>query len=84
MDDDPFNSSDLEFEAPVNPYANAGVKSMQAIIDMSVKDRISSKKTVKTLRMVAANPKTDYIIALWYNRFTHFQTHTLKQRLDTS
>jgi hypothetical protein len=80
MDDDTFNSSDLEFEVPANPYANAGVKSMQAIIDMSVEDRISSKKTIKTLRLVAANPKTDYINALWYNRFMQFQTHTLKQR----
>jgi hypothetical protein len=80
MDDDPFYSSDLEFEAPVKPYANAGDQSLQAIIDMSVQDRISSKKAVKTLRLVAANPKTDCMNALWYNRFKWFRTQTLKQR----
>lgn len=72
MVDDDFNSSDLEFEAPANPYSRAVADIIDAIIISAAGDRISSKKTSKTLTLHESSPKTEYLTALWYNRFTAF------------
>jgi len=79
-DGDDFNSSDLEFEARPDPYANAGMRSIQAIIDHAAEDRIESKKFSKTLTHAQGSPKTEYMTALWMNRFMAFRLHTLKKR----
>lgn len=57
--DDEFNSSDLEFDEPANPYAWAGAASIEAIIESAVEDRITSKKTSKTLALNEGSPKTE-------------------------
>jgi hypothetical protein len=57
MADDDFNSSDLEFEAPAKPCSWAGAESINAIITSAAGDRISSKKTSKTLISHESSPK---------------------------
>jgi hypothetical protein len=80
MAEEDFNSSDLEFEAPSNPFFSAGLASVQAIIDNAAEDRIRSKKVTKTLGLSEASPKTEYLTALWHNRFVTFRSHSLRKR----
>jgi hypothetical protein len=80
MDDDDFNSSDLEFESHPNPFFSAGASSIQAIIDQATEDRIQSKRATKMLAFAEASPKTEYLTALWSNRFLAFVKYTLKKR----
>jgi hypothetical protein len=81
MADEEFNSSDIEFdEAPQHPYANAGMKSIDAIIESGFSDRISSKKATKSLIFTELSPKTEYTTAVWNNRFVAFREHSLQQR----
>lgn len=80
LDRDDFNSSDIEFEERPNPFHDAGMKSVQAIINHALEDRIQSKKLSKTLTHAEGSPKTEYLSALWMNRFTAFRQHTLKKR----
>jgi hypothetical protein len=79
-DADDFNSSDMEFEARPNPFFAAGMSSIQAIMDHALEDRIQSKKMSKTLTYAEGSPKTEYITALWMNRFMAFRLYTLKKR----
>jgi hypothetical protein len=58
MADEEFNSSDIEFEAPQHPYANAGMKSIDAIIESGFSDRISLKKATKSLTFTELLLKT--------------------------
>ncbi|KAL2075417.1 hypothetical protein VTL71DRAFT_360 [Oculimacula yallundae] len=78
--DDELNSSDMEFEERPNPFFAAGVESIEAIIEHALEDRMLSKKVSKTLTHAEGSPKTEYITALWMNRFTAFRTHTLRKR----
>lgn len=80
MAEEEYDSSDLEFDAPSNPFFSAGLASIEAIIDYSAEDRIRSKKLTKTLGFSEASPKTEYMTALWYNRFVAFRLHSLKKR----
>jgi hypothetical protein len=79
-DAEEFNSSDLEFEERPDPYADAGMRSIQEMMDHAFEDRISSKKFSKTLPQAEGSPKTEYITRLWMNRFMSFRLLTLKQR----
>jgi len=60
-EDDGFDSSDMEFEAPPNPFFNAGLTSIEAIVQDATKDRIASKKVSKQLAFVEASKKTQYM-----------------------
>jgi hypothetical protein len=80
MAEEDYDSSDLEFDAPTNPFFSAGLASIEAIIDFSAEDRIRSKKLTKTLEFSEASPKTEYLTALWYNRFVAFRLHSPKKR----
>jgi hypothetical protein len=82
MNDDggDFNSSDIEFEERPNPFFAAGLSSVEAIMEHALEDRIQSKKSSKTLTHAAGSPKTEYISALWMNRFMAFRKHTLRKR----
>ena len=71
--DNNFNGSNIEFEAPTNPYTNVGFKSMQAIIDMADEDRIILKRKYKTLQITEGSPRTEYLSTLWYNRSVLFR-----------
>ncbi|KAG4428859.1 hypothetical protein IFR05_015662 [Cadophora sp. M221] len=48
--DDAFNSSDLEFEAPPEPGAKYGMKSIQSMLKSTFEDRVTSKKEVPGLQ----------------------------------
>lgn len=75
-----FFSSDIEFEAPPpNPFHKAGQASVIAMLDHALEGRIASKRQVKQLTFVKGTPDTQYIHALWWNRFTEFQQTTLKK-----
>ncbi|KAF4631385.1 hypothetical protein G7Y89_g6747 [Cudoniella acicularis] len=79
IEDDVFNSSDIEFDAPPpNPFAGAGKASIEAIIEHALTDRIDSKKFSKQLTFTKGRPGTQYRNALWYNRFQSFRVSALR------
>lgn len=81
MDNDDFNSSDVEFEdAPQAPFSRAGHASIAEIIDHAFEDRIASKKASKQLINRKVNDKTGYKSTLWYRRFETVREHTLKTK----
>ncbi|KAH7412525.1 hypothetical protein BKA64DRAFT_770267 [Cadophora sp. MPI-SDFR-AT-0126] len=84
MDDDDINSSDIEVELPVDPFASAGTRSIQEMLEFSVVDRLESKKRSKQLRFSHGSKKTQYINHLWYNRFQGFRSGVLRVDIDTS
>lgn len=76
-----LHSSDIEFEPPPpNPFHQAGQASIVQMLDHAFEDRIASKRTTKQLTFVKGAPSTQYIHALWGNRFNHFRQHTLNKR----
>jgi hypothetical protein len=73
-----FNSSDVEFDPPPrNPFHKAGKASVMKMLDHALEDRLASKKKVKQLTFVKGSRSTQYIHALWWNRFTGFRQNTL-------
>jgi hypothetical protein len=51
LEDDDFNSSDIEFEpAPSGPAKIHGEKSLQKLVENAVNYRVKSKQVVKQLR----------------------------------
>lgn len=78
--DEEYDSSDLEFEPPQNPFASAGLESIEAIINNAAEDRVNSKKTTKELAFVEASKKTEYLSYLWYNRLIAFRVNSIKKR----
>jgi len=80
---DDFNSSDIEFETVVKKgKRKRGERSIQAIIEHAEEDRISSKRTVKTLEFGKGAPGTIAISHLWVQRFTAFREYTLRQSIE--
>ena len=61
MDDDDYNSDELEFETLQNPFASASLESIEAIINNAAKDRRNSKQMTKQLTFVEALKKTEYL-----------------------
>jgi hypothetical protein len=66
MDQDDFNSSDIEYESTTNAFAFAGAQSMEQMLQHAVEDRLESKKRSKQLMFVRGSKKTQYINHLWY------------------
>ncbi|OAF57099.2 hypothetical protein VC83_05820 [Pseudogymnoascus destructans] len=60
MDDDDYDSDELEFETLQNLLASAGFESIEAIINNAAEDRRSSKQMTKQLTFVEASKKTEY------------------------
>jgi hypothetical protein len=79
MEED-YDSFDLEFDTPSNPFFAAGLRSIEAIVEHAAEDRVTSKKLTKELGFVEASKKTQYISQLWYNRFMAFRANVLKKR----
>ncbi|KAH8723299.1 hypothetical protein GQ44DRAFT_774140 [Phaeosphaeriaceae sp. PMI808] len=77
-----LNSSDVEYDAPRNPFHDAGKASIMAMLDHALDDRMASKRQVKELAHVRGSPNTQYIHALWWNRFVEFQKNTLCKGAD--
>ena len=75
-----YDSFDLEFDTPSNPFFAAGLQSIEAIVEHAAEDRITSKKLTKQLAFVEASKKTQYLSQLWHNRFLAFRTNVLKQK----
>jgi hypothetical protein len=78
MEDNDFNSSDIEFEDAPKPFSYAGNASIREIIDHAFEDRIASKKASKQLTNVKINKKTEYKSVLWYQRFETIREYSLK------
>jgi hypothetical protein len=73
-----FNSSDLDFGPDDDDRStNIGKRARASIINQSVSDRVASKKTVKTLKNVAASPGSNYKNRYWLSLFNEFATTTL-------
>jgi len=78
MDD--FQCSDVDFgPPPQNRFHEAGKASIMKMMDHALEDRIASKRQVIELTFVKGSPKTQYIHALWWNRFNEFRHNTLKK-----
>jgi hypothetical protein len=85
MDEEIFNSSDLEFEpAPANPFSNAGKASIQAIIEHATADGVTSKNFSKQLQFTKGRPGTQYRNTLWFRRFESFREQSLKSQVCLS
>lgn len=80
MEDDDFNSSDLELpDAQPNPHAHRGAQSIKSMIESAFQDRRDSKLQSKMLQDSAGAPGTVIARNTWANRFDWFRTHTLKK-----
>ncbi|KAK9245323.1 hypothetical protein V1506DRAFT_521936 [Lipomyces tetrasporus] len=82
MDD--FNSSDIEFEPPVNNRSGTqpGRASIAQIIENADSDRLTSKRAFKQLQFGHGPPGTRTQQELWVARFNAFRTHSLKKSLS--
>ncbi|KAK9242478.1 hypothetical protein V1506DRAFT_78562 [Lipomyces tetrasporus] len=78
MDQDDFNSTDIEYEPATDAFAYAGAQSVEQMLQHAVEDRLESKKRSKQLTFVHGSKMTQYINRLWYNRFTSFRAMVLK------
>lgn len=80
MDEDDFNSSDIEIPvAQANPHAHRGQQSIEAFIASAFQDRTASKIQSKTLQQIDGSIGTRMARELWANRFDAFRTHTLRK-----
>ncbi|KAH6539690.1 hypothetical protein HBI07_114560 [Parastagonospora nodorum] len=77
MDD--ICSSDVEYDEPVNRFANAGKVSIVKMLEHAFEDRMASKKQVKTLGFSKGTPATQYNHTLWWNRVSQFMQATLNK-----
>lgn len=78
--DDGYDSSDLEIEEKRNPFETAGLESIEAIVEHAAEDRIKSKLTTKSLTLVEASKKTEYLTYLWLNRFNAFRANVINKQ----
>lgn len=69
-----FNSSDIEFDEPAapDPYAHAGLKSIEKMLETAAEDRIKSKQVVRQLKYVVLPVSPS------------FPRHTIHGRLTTA
>ena len=74
-----MKSLDLEFtSAKPSRVRDAGRKSIQAIIDNTEADLISSNEQAKNLQLTIGTAKAQEQHAPWSNRFRAFRQHTLQ------
>lgn len=83
---DILNSSDVEFDLDPGKKSwsgsrNPGQASINLITKNAAQDRLSSKKTVKSLQFGHGAPATRRAQELWVAWFNAFRTHTLKKSL---
>jgi hypothetical protein len=80
---DDLNSSDIEFEpAPSKGRSNLGKQSIEDIIAHAAEDRISSKKSIKTLQFGSGSPGNIQNTLRWVKRFNAFRQYALRQNVD--
>ena len=79
-DEEAFNSSDKEFEAPPQQGDHYGLKSIETMLQTVFEDRVASKKASKHLTDDVGSPMSRAHKFLVYNRFKAFYTATLKKR----
>lgn len=77
MADSDYDSSELDFGGEENASAPVGQKAIASILEKSVTDRVSSKKTVKTLKPVGNAPGTTWHRRYWLELFNAFASATL-------
>ena len=72
MEDEPFNSSDIEFDDLPNPFSKAGARSIEAMLTSRHGDRVSSKKRLRQLQDTRGAPGTVEKRARWVNRLMNY------------
>jgi hypothetical protein len=72
MEDEPFNSSDIEFDDLPNPFSKAGARSIEAMLTSRHEDRVSSKKRLRQLQDTRGAPGTVEKRARWVNRLMSY------------
>lgn len=82
MDQDEFNSSDIEFEPAPNEFDYAGARSIEDMLAHAVVDRLESKKASKQLLFVKCSKKTTYSNHLWYVRRQQYQFELFQYLLN--
>ena len=65
MDEDDFNSSDLEVDQVPDRFEDAGAKSIESMLEDAFKSRVETNKDSKKLTFVRGSVKTQYMNALW-------------------
>ncbi|KAH5740176.1 hypothetical protein HBI18_048610 [Parastagonospora nodorum] len=83
IDDEDFNSSDIEVEPRPNPFAHFGQASLDRALAAATEDRRASKISFKQKPLFSGSPGNQHAQALWSNRFSAFRTGTLKERQET-
>lgn len=81
MEDDTFNSSDIEMgPPPPSRWAHLGKQSIESIVANATADRLSSKNVSQHLENVTGAPGTIKLRNRWLNLFESFCKETLKHR----
>ena len=75
---DDFNSSDIEYGEPVNPFPEAGKASIEALLERAAHYRLESKRQAKEMSFLSPSPKTEYLNYPWYSRFNRIKVEILK------
>lgn len=79
--DDDFNSSDIEVDAPrLDRFATAGAHSVDNILANASSLRFDTKKAVKQLQSISGAPMTRMQRARWGNAWNSFYKGVLKKR----
>ncbi|TPX13777.1 uncharacterized protein E0L32_005721 [Thyridium curvatum] len=74
---DDFQSSDLEIDDEPEHFASAGSRSIETMLNTAFEARCQSKIGSKKLKYTAKAPGTQYLSALWANRFQLFRESSL-------
>ncbi|KAL2068445.1 hypothetical protein VTL71DRAFT_16543 [Oculimacula yallundae] len=72
MEDEPFNSSDIEFSLTPQRFSNTGTNSIALIRETMSEDRIASKKRARNLTDIRGAPATQYSRSLSLNRLREY------------
>jgi len=81
MDDDPFNSSDLEEllePKPLGRHHYADKQSLQEMLDKVFELRKSSKIAAHNANYSGASPGEEYIRSLWNNHLVFYRQNILR------
>lgn len=81
MDDDDFNSSDIEMPSTQpNKWGHLGQGIIEKMLAEAMENRIESKMKSKTLANVKGAPGVVAGRARWMNQFKRFMADVLKRR----
>lgn len=82
QEDMQLNSSDVEYESPVKPFANYGRSLISAMVADAKNFRIRSKKASMELKSIHDSPGVQRSRAHWANAWEAFFLHVLERGYD--